>query len=170
MGLKYRVRYHPDLDDPKWDVLLEKQLAFIMPLYESYEAILAISGYSNGDIVIKPKVVNSLKQLVQKLDNIEYVDPLITDRTEWSEGKRLAPRTIEFLRDMERLAQQVNGGHDSNIELYIDEEGQEWQLQARFSSKELSQQEILQRVERNIKGLLEALKEYHRRIEALESP
>jgi hypothetical protein len=167
-GLKYRVRYHPDLDDPKWDVLLEKQLALIMPLYESYEAILAISGYSNGDIVIEPKITNSLKQLVQKLDHQEYVDPLIADRTEWSEGERLAPRTIKFLVGMERLAQEVNGDYDSDIELYIDEEGEEWQLQARFNSKNLSYEEISQKIERNIKALLKALKEYHKRMETIE--
>jgi hypothetical protein len=109
-----------------------------------------------------------LKQLVQKLDHQEYVDPLIADRTEWSEGERLAPRTIKFLVGMERLAQEVNGDYDSDIELYIDEEGEEWQLQARFNSKNLSYEEILQKIERNIKALLEALKEYHKRMETIE--
>jgi len=69
---------------------------------------------------------------------------------------------------MERLAQQVNGDHDSNIELYINEEELEWQLQARFNAMALSQKETLQRVEKNGKGLLEARKEYHWRIETLK--
>jgi len=169
-GLRYRVRYHPDIHDPKWDVLLERQLATRMPPSEECEAILSVSGYSNGDIIIEPILANRLEQLSQALDHKEASEWLLGERQSWPEAERLTPRTVEFLRDMDRLAQKVNGDHGSDIELYLDPEKGEWWLQARFNSKNLGQEDILSRIERNVKALLEALKQYHKRIEALEEP
>jgi len=169
-GLRYRVRYHPDIHDPKWDVLLERQLATRMPPSEECEAILSVSGYSNGDIIIEPILANRLEQLSQALDHKEASEWLLGERQSWPEAERLTPRTVEFLRDMDRLAQKVNGDHGSDIELYLDPEKGEWWLQARFNSKNLGQEDILSRIERNVKALLEALKQYHKRIEAIEEP
>lgn len=167
-GLRYTVRHHPDIHDPKWDVLLEHRLATRMPPSEGYEAILAVSGYSNGDIIIEPMMANGLRDLSQALDRKEALDSLLGERRRWPEARREIPRTVEFLRGMEELAQEVNRSRKSDIELHLDPERGEWWLQARFNSKNLTQQHILSGVKRNIKGLLEALKEYHKRIEALE--
>jgi hypothetical protein len=140
----------------------------IIPPYESYDAILSVSGYSSGDIIVEPMVANRLKSLAENLDHRQVGSFLLCDKDRWAEAQKGFPCSIAFLREMDRIANEINSRYGSDVELYLDQEDEEWWLQARFNYKKLGRKEILQRVERNIKGLLEALKEYHRRIEALE--
>jgi hypothetical protein len=168
-GLKYEVEKLPSsLDDPLWDVSLEYRTALVTPLYEAHEIILSVWGYSNKDIVLLPQMKNSLKSLAETLDHTNVDSFLLGDRYEWKEAEKKLPNAVAFLRKMDELADEINKRHGSGVELYLEQDDEEWWLQARFNSRKLGRKEILQRVERNIKGLLEALKEYHRRIEALE--
>jgi hypothetical protein len=161
-GLKYEIKQLPSsLDEPVWDVTMEYHTALVMPPYEAHEAIHSVWGYSNGDIVFLPKMKNILKILAETLDHKQIGSFLLGYREKWNEAEKEFPNSIAFLRKMEKIANEINSQYGSDVELYLDQEDEEWWLQACFNSKKLSQKEILQRVERNIKGLLEALKEYH---------
>jgi len=170
-GLKYGIKQLPSsLDEPVWDVTMEYHIALVIPPYEAHESILSVWGYSNKDIVLLPQMKNSLKNLAEALDHRKVNSFYLGDRYEWKEARKTLPNAVAFLQEMDKLANEINKRYGSDVELYLESEDEEWWLQARFNSQKQSQEEILQRVERNIKGFLEALKNYHRRVEALEKP
>jgi len=77
--------------------------------------MVSVSGYSNADIVIKPKVIDSLKEISEALDHKEISNWLLGERRRRPEVQELVPRTIGFLSGTEELAQELNGGQDQTL-------------------------------------------------------